>query len=76
MMNNSANSAILRQWCTILQKRLTSVHITVDEVSLPVFGDNLWLGYIWAHQWMLYGAERCPLVGGLKRMSSMVICLL
>ena len=37
-MNNSANSAIQRQWRTILQKRLTSVPVMVGEVSLPVFG--------------------------------------
>ena len=55
-----------------VQKRLTTIHIMVGEVSLPVFGGNLWLGYICAHQWMLYGAERCPLVGGLKRLRSIV----
>ena len=26
----------------------------------------------WAHQWMLYGAERCPLVGGLSSMVNLL----
>ena len=44
----------------------------MDVVSLSLFRGNVVLVKSGAHQYQLYGVERCPLLRGLKCVTSIV----